>query len=125
MRNRVELILDTGATAIIISESAVEKFNLPVSPASKRAWQADGVTPLVVVGEVPCVNRGTSEFVLDALVVKRLYVDVLAGNPFLKTNAIGIRPAKDQIIIGGMEVVCYSKSPRLDGAPLAEGHKHT
>ena len=48
----------------MLSESAVGKVNLPVAPATQKARQADGVTPLDVVGEVHCcVTRGMSEFV--------------------------------------------------------------
>ena len=92
----------------MISDSFARAVGVPVKAASQMPRQADGITPLDVVGEVHCeVTRGTNTFSLDALVVKRLDVDVLAGNPFLSANDIAVRPAKHQIIIQGAEVVQY------------------
>ena len=54
-----------------------------------------------VIGEVHCsLTRGQWTFELDALVVRQLDVDILAGNPFMVRNDIGVRPAKRQIVIG-------------------------
>ena len=45
--------------------------------------QADGITPFDVIGEVHCeLSRNPHTFTLEALVVKQLDVDVLAGNSF-------------------------------------------
>ena len=41
---------------------------------------------------------------LGALVVRQLDVDILASNPFIVRNDIGVRPAKRQIEIGGSEI---------------------
>ena len=58
------------------------------------ARQADGVTPMDVIGEVHCsLTRGQWTFELDALVVRQLDVDILAGNPFMVRNDIGVRSA--------------------------------
>ena len=104
----VKITLDTGATTNMVSHDLASKIGLPISHASQMARQADGVTPLDVVGEVHCVlSRGSRTFQLDALVVKRLDVDVLAGNPFLVSNDIATRPAKRQIVIGGSQIVYY------------------
>ena len=68
------------------------------------------MTPMDVIGEVhSSLTRGQSTFELDALVVRQLDVDILAGNPFMVHNDIGVRPAKRQIVIGGSEVVHYGK----------------
>ena len=68
----------------MISTSTARVYHQPIKPASHVALQADGVTPLDVIGEVHSnVTRGHLSFQLDALVVKQLDVDVLAGNPFL------------------------------------------
>ena len=96
----IRFTLDTGATTNMIKASVAKDINLPISPASQMACQADGVTPLDVVSEVHChLSRDHSTFQLDALVVRQLDVDVLAGNPFLVTNDIATRPAKRQIVI--------------------------
>lgn len=114
----VRLTLDTGATTNMILASVAKAINLPVSPASQMARQADGVTPLAVMGEVHCqLCRGDHTFHLDALVVDQLDVDILAGNPFLVANDIATRPAKRQIVIKGREVVHYGPSPK-EGASI-------
>ena len=51
---------------------------------------------------------------LDALVVKGLDVDILAGTPFMTQNDVAIRPAKKQIILKGLEVVTYEPSTESD-----------
>ena len=102
----VRLTIDTGATTNMVKASFARYIHLPITPASQMACQADGVTPLNVVGEVhTSFTRGDSSFQLDALVVEQLDVDVLAGNPFLVANDIATRPAKRQIVIRGSEVL--------------------
>ena len=92
----------------MIRASSASAYGFPVLPASQMARQADGVTPMEVVGEVHCsLIRGSYTFDLDALVVRKLDVEILAGNPFLATNDIAIRPAKREIVIGGSDVVHY------------------
>ena len=113
-RHPVRLTIDTGATTNMVKGSFARLIGLPVSAASQMARQADGVTPLNVVGEVHCyVTRKGKQFALDALVVERLDVEVLAGSPFMVTNDIATRPARQQIVIDGSEIVYYgSQSAR-------------
>jgi hypothetical protein len=106
----IRVTLDTGATTNMISHNLTQLIGLPVKPASQMARQADGVTPLDVVGEVHCaLTRGNLQFQLDALVVKQLDVDILAGNPFRVINDIATRPAKRQVVIQGSEIVYYGQ----------------
>ena len=113
-------------------------FNLPLTLEQLQTWSVKQqhtnstslyfqphkeieklVTPLYVVGEVRCcVTRGMSEFILDALVVKRLYVDVSARSPFMKTNDVGVCPAKNLVIIGGSDVY-YGKPDIQENVPSA------
>ena len=59
------------------------------------ARQADGVTPMDVIGDVHCsLTRRKRIFELDALVFRQLDVDILASNPFMVRNDIGPRSAK-------------------------------
>ena len=117
----VQVILDTGATTNMIQASFAKVIKLPVTPASQLARQADGITPLDVVGEVHCrLTRGDRTFQLDALVVKQLDVNVLAGNPFLVVNDIATRPAKRQIVVQGSEVIYYGpQTPNRRTCPKA------
>ena len=109
----VQLTLDTGATSNMVHVSSAQLYGFPKTPASQMARQADGGTPMDAIGEVQCsLTRGQWTFELDALVVRQLDVDILAGNPFMVRNDIGVRPAKRQIEIGGTEIISYSSPSR-------------
>ena len=67
--------------------------------------QADGVTPLNILGETHVfLSRNNHILKLEALVVNDLDVDVPAGISFMTHNDISIR---HQITIGGSDVVYY------------------
>ena len=101
----VKLTLDTGATTSLMRTSIAQSLNIQIKPASQLAKQADGITPLKVIGEVHCIlTRGEDKLKLDALVVDRLDTDVLAGTNFICSNDISIRLAKKQITIGSTYV---------------------
>ena len=91
----------------------------PGLPNGSAGYPNDiGVTPLDVIGEVHCsLTRGQWTFELVALVVHQLDVDILAGNPFMVRNDIGVRPAKRQIEIGGTEITNYSSPSRHTRQP--------
>ena len=104
----IAITLDSGATINMILASTARACKLPITPIFQIARQADGVTPLDVIGEIHCnVTRGSLSFQFDALVVKQLDVDVLAGNPFLARNDVAVRPSKKQIIIGDADIIYY------------------
>ena len=72
------------------------------------ACQADGITPMNVVGEVHCLlSWGKHTFTLDALVVNKLDVENLTGINFMTTNDVATRPAKHQIVISSTEIIHY------------------
>ena len=90
--------------------------------------------PLDFIGEVHCnVTRGHLSFQLEALVVKQLDVDILAGNPFLVRSDIAVHPYKKQIIIGDADIVHYGteggktskSSERRTQAFLLRNHQKT
>ena len=104
----VQLTLDTGATSNMVRASPAQPYGFPITPASQMARQADGVTPMDVIGEVHCsLTRGQWTFELHDLVVRQLDVDILANNPFMARNDNGVRPAKRQI-----EIDCPSNTQR-------------
>ena len=114
----IQLSLDTGATSNMIRASSASAYGFPVLPASQMARQADGVTPMEVVGEVHCsLIRGSYTFHLDALVVRKLDVVILPGNPFLAANDIAIRPAKREIVVGSTDVVHYGTPSKTTPPP--------
>ena len=111
----VLLTLDTGAETSMIKSSVAHSLGAHITKSSQQALQADGVTPMSVVGETRIIlSRSGNQLVLDALVVDDLDVDVLAGNPFLITNDISLRPSKCQINIRDTETVHYEyhKAPQ-------------
>lgn len=92
----LKVTLDAGAENSMIKASVARSIDAPIVKTSQQALQADGVTPLVVVGETHLtLSRAGKCLTLDALVVEDLD-DVLAGTPFMITNDIFVRPAKGQ-----------------------------
>ena len=79
----VYLVLDTGATASLISEKQAKDLNLRLYPTTQKAVQVDGETDLPILGEVhTSFTRGNLSLKFDGLVVANLGVDILAGTPF-------------------------------------------
>ena len=102
----------------MVCASAAQLYGFPITPASQMARQADGVTPRDVIGEVHCsLTRGQWTFDLDAVAVRQLDVDILASNPFMTRNDVGVRPAKRHIEIGGTEIISYISPSRHTRQP--------
>ena len=95
----------------MIKTAVAEQIGAPIQKTKQTALQADGITPLAVVGEVHLdLRRNANKLHLDALVVNDLDVDILAGTPFVVTNDIFIRPSKHQITIQDSNIIYYSPS---------------
>ena len=104
----VRITLDSGATGNMIRHSLVTRLGGQINPSSQSAHQADGCSPLKVVGETRLsFTRANREFSFEGLVVENLDVDILAGTPFMETNDISIRPAKRQVTIGDGPTYAY------------------
>ena len=84
---------------------------MPPSQSSQQALQADGNTLLTIVGEA-CLSlsRKGRTLTVEALLVKNLDVDILAGTPFMACNDIAVRPATQKILIAGCDIVSYDSS---------------
>lgn len=107
----VHITLDSGAEISMIKTSVAHYIGAPIKKTKQTALQADGVTPLAIVGETHLsMTRDNINLQLEALVVNDLDVDVLAGIPFMTSNDIAIRPAKHQITISDSIVVSYGSS---------------
>ena len=101
-KHTVHCVLDSGATASLISLRKVQELKLKIWPTIHTAVQVDGVSGLKVLGEVHTeFTRGALVLYFSALVVNKLGTDVLAGTNFLKENDIYARMAKDTIVIKG------------------------
>ena len=96
----LQLTLDTGAEVSMVKASSVNLIGVPIKKSNHTALQADGITPLDIVGECHfTLCRDGIELQLEALVVNDLDVDILAGIPFMSTNDIAIYPSKHKIVI--------------------------
>ena len=79
----------------MIKYSVASLTGANIKKSDQSALQADGVTPLDILGETHLtLSRDNHSLQLEALVVNDLDVDVLAGLPFMARNDISIRPAK-------------------------------
>ena len=105
----------------MIRASTAKKINAVVSTSSQSAHQADGSSPLVVIGETRFqLTRDNISFHFEGLVVENLDVEVLAGIPFMTHNDISIRPSKRQVLIGD-DLTCTYGSPSSVGKPSTKG----
>ena len=104
-KHTVHCVLDSGATASLISLRKAQELKLKIWPTVHTAVQVDGVSGLRVLGEVHTeFTRGNLALHFSALVVNKLGTDVLGGTNFLKENDIYARMAKDTIVIKGTNI---------------------
>ena len=106
--HHVNVIIDSGAETNMVRESLARRLGVRISKSSQTALQADGQTPLQITGEteIPLTRNGVVLH-LEALVVKDLDVDALGGIPFMTSNDISVRPARNSIFIQGTEEIKY------------------
>ena len=103
-------MLDTGDENRMIKASVARSLDITIDKSSQQALQADGVTPLTVVGETHInLSRANKSLTLDAVVVEDLDVDILAGTLFLIANDVYVRPAKCQVRIQDSEIIHYGR----------------
>ena len=99
------IVLDTGATASLISLAKVQQLNLKIFPTVHKAIQVDGVTDLKILGEVHTeFARGNLVLNFSGLVVNKLGTDILGGTNFHKENDVYSRMSKDMIVIKGTNI---------------------
>ena len=95
------IVIDSGATANLISRAAADWLGVKITSSSQSAGQADGLSKLQVVGETKfSVTRDDHRLLFHALVVEHLDVPLLAGTPFMELNDVYARPAKREVRIG-------------------------
>jgi len=94
------LTLDTGCTGNIVRLDVAKALNIPIKPTKQRAIQADGATPLDVVGEVQITfNRDSHDLLFKGLVSRTLDVPILAGTPFQSVNDVYARPNRKIVYV--------------------------
>ena len=73
----VRLTIDSGANGNMIRHSTARRLGAPITSTSQSVHQADGSSPLQVVGETRLrFLRDNQEFVFEGLVVENLDVEV-------------------------------------------------
>ena len=98
----------------MIRASIVVNLNGKISPTNQSAHQADGSSPLKVIGETKlCFSRDSHTFFFEGLVIEKLNV-VPAGIPFMVANDIAVRPSKHQVLIGNDIVYIYGSFTATD-----------
>ena len=112
-KNTVYVILNTGATASLITMKKAKSLNLRIYPTSQKAVQVDGETDLPILGEVhTTLKRGNMSLKFDGLVVSSLGVDILGGTNFHIDNDVYTRMSKGTIHVGD-SYVFQSTPPAL------------
>lgn len=111
----VSIILDSGAEANLISYDECSRLKAPIFENCQGASQADGKTPLEILGESHIkftFSHHTLYF--NCLVVRNLGCSILAGVPFHSYNDIFIRMNQQSIHFGDCCSTQYvtSKSKR-------------
>lgn len=85
----------------MMGASTATKLNAKITGSSQPARQADGSSPLKVLGETRLhFTRDEHELYFEGLVVENLDTEVLAGIPFMEMNDISIRPSRREVCIG-------------------------
>ena len=96
----LHLTIDNGCTGNIIRLNVVENMDVDIKPTKVKAKLADDKTFLDVVGEISIMlTRGKVNFNFNAIVVRNLGPDALAGTPFQKENDIMTDFVNEQIIV--------------------------
>lgn len=118
------LTIDSGATGNMIRASTAKRMGVNITTSSQSAHQADGSSPLKVVGEVHIAfSLDGRDLHFEGLVVETLDVDILAGIPFMERNDIAVRPARRQVIIDQNIIYTYgSKQKSSDDHSVRRAH---
>ncbi|CAG2213632.1 unnamed protein product [Mytilus edulis] len=96
--NPTRLTIDSGATGNMIRASAATKLNAKITSSSQSAHQADGSSPLTVVGETRLTfTRDKHQLYFEGLVVENLDSDILAGIPFMEKTIYLFVPHADSL----------------------------
>ena len=101
------ITIDNGATGNFMRKNLAIFLGLKIEKTTQKAVQADGVTPLNVVGEVHCTfTRSKVTFEFDGLVVTDLDSEILGGTPFQKVNGIMTDFINELILVNSHGVKC-------------------
>ena len=104
----VRVTIDSVATGNMIRQSTAVRLGSDIKKSSQSAHQADGSSPLTIIGETSiCLTRKNNKFAFTGLVVQNLDVELLAGTPFMEINDVAIHPAKRSISLADGTTYTY------------------
>ena len=102
---QIHIILNTGATASLITLAKAKELRSSINPTTHKAVQVDGVSDLKVLGEVHThFYRGQIQLQFSGLVVNHLGTDVLGGTNFHTENDIYCRMSQGSIVVKGNNI---------------------
>lgn len=121
----VTLTLDSGANVSMVSEQTAHRLHIPILDTTHTIAQQADKTHLHVIGEA-CftVNPGPVSLYIEALVVKNLTCDVLAGMPFLRNNKVVIDIPGQQIQVCGKHTISMQNNSKNDDILESEHRDH-
>ena len=122
----IQVTLDSGAKGNLISSHAAKHIGAHFQPTSQGAHQADGNSPLEVVGETHLtLTMDHKVFHFEGLVVNNLDGDILGGVPFMAHNDISVRPARREVVFGDGSAVIYPSDNTTDSASHCTASPHS
>ena len=107
----VRAIIVSGPTGNMIHHSTTKHHGCPIILSAQSVQQADGSSQLQVVGEIQTTfTHDNTDFMFEGIVIEDLDVEVLAGNPFMTTNDVAVRPAKRDALLGNGPTYTYGST---------------
>ena len=110
---RMKVMIDSGATRTFVSKEFLNdmKEKRIVNQVRRRVFLADGVTSLIVYGEIDLFIRiGTTKAFIRAFVVDRLCSGCILGMDFIRKYHLIIDMMKQVMWIGGRSEPLHSSS---------------
>ena len=105
----VRVVIDSN----MIRHDTALRLGSKIKHSSQSAHQADGSSPLTIVGETTIsLARKNNTFQFCGLVVQHLHVEMLAGTSFMEIIDITIRPAKRIITLADGTTYTYGTTRR-------------
>ena len=109
--NPVYITLDGGATGSFITKKCADENNFKIWKNNQSAGLADNLTSVKSVGYIEeTLYRDKWSVIFKALVVDNLKAQAYGGQPFLISNDIIQRPAKNLITIHGQYTVLQTNA---------------
>ena len=119
----VRIVVNSGATCNMNRYTSAKRLGAKILKTFQSARQADGSSPLNVVGETRFTPEwGDTWYYFKGLVIKNLDTEIQGGVPFLQRNDLPIRPARSEIWIGDTRIRYGSFTPTPTTSQVRSAH---